>query len=101
MMRASYQHASTILRFSEGLIARVVEGSASRFGRRSFARQIRPGVFIQQNLLGVPDPERFKRDPLNLMTIYSDCQAHGVGLSGAAYQSVRNDLALIDNDKMR
>ena len=101
LMRAYYQHASTILRFSEGLIARVVEGGASRFGRRSIARQIRPGVFIQQNLLGISDADLFKRDPLNLMTIYSDCQAHGVGLSGAAYQAVRNDLALIDNDKMR
>jgi [protein-PII] uridylyltransferase len=101
LMRTYYQHASTILRFSEGLIARVVEGSAGRIGRRLLARQIRPGVVIQQNLLSISDSELFKRDPLNLMTIYADCQAHGVGLSGSAYQAVRDNLPLIDNDTMR
>jgi [protein-PII] uridylyltransferase len=101
LMRSYYQHASTILRFSEGLIARVVEGSNGRFGRRQITRQIRPGVVIQQNLLSISDAELFKRDPLNLMTIYADCQAHGVGLSGSAYQAVRDNLALIDNDAMR
>ena len=101
LMRTYYQHASTILRFSEGLIARVVEGGNGRFGRRLLTRQIRPGVIIQQNLLAISDPDLFKRDPLNLMTIYADCQAHGVGLSGAAYQAVRDNLPLIDNDTMR
>ncbi len=101
LMRNYYQHASTILRFSEGLIARVVEGSAGRLSRRLLTRQIRPGVVIQQNLLAISDPDLFKRDPLNLMTIYADCQAHGVGLSGSAYQAVRDNLALIDNDAMR
>ncbi len=101
LMRTYYQHASTILRFSEGLIARVVEGSGGRFGRRLLTRQIRPGVVIQQNLLAISDPDLFKRDPLNLMTIYADCQAHGVGLSGTAYQAVRDNLPLIDNDAMR
>ena len=101
LMRSYYQHASNILRFSEGLIARVVEGGNGRFGRKLLTRQIRPGVVIQQNLLAISDPELFKRDPLNLMTIYADCQAHGVGLSGAAYQAVRDNLPLIDNDTMR
>ncbi|HVN29765.1 MAG TPA: [protein-PII] uridylyltransferase [Candidatus Binataceae bacterium] len=101
LMRTYYQHASTILRFSEGLIARVVEGNAGRIGRRLLTRQIRPGVVIQQNLLAISDPELFKRDPLNLMTIYADCQAHGVGLSGSAYQAVRDNLPLLDNDAMR
>ncbi len=101
LMRTYYQHASTILRFSEGLIARVVEGGAGRFGRRLLTRQIRPGVVIQQNLLSISDPDLFKHDPLNLMTIYADCQAHNVGLSGSAYQAVRDNLPLIDNDAMR
>jgi [protein-PII] uridylyltransferase len=101
LMRTYYQHASTILRFSEGLIARVVEGGNGRFGRKLLTRQIRPGVVIQQNLLSISDPDLFKDDPLNLMTIYTDCQAHGVGLSGAAYQAVRDNLPLIDTDAMR
>ena len=100
LMRSYYQHASTILRFSEGLIARVVERGNSRFGRL-LTRQIRPGIVIQQTLLAISDPDLFKRDPLNLMTIYLDCQAHGVGLSGATYQAVRDNLPLIDNDAMR
>jgi [protein-PII] uridylyltransferase len=101
LMRSYYQQASAILRFSEGLIARVTEATASsRFLRRSPSRQIRPGVVIQQNLLGLATPDFFKRAPLNLVTIFADCEAHGVELSGSAYQLVRDNLALID-DSMR
>jgi [protein-PII] uridylyltransferase len=101
LMRAYYQQASVILRFSEGLIARVTEEAAtSRFLRRVPARQVRPGVIIQHRVLGIADPDLFKRAPLNLITVFGDCQAHGVELSGSAYQLVRNNLALID-DAMR
>ena len=96
LMRSYYQQASAILRFSEGLIARVTEATASsRFLRRSPSRQIRPGVVIQQNLLGLAAPDFFKRAPLNLVTIFADCEAHGVELSGSAYQLVRDNLSLI------
>ncbi len=101
LMRTYYQHASTIYQFAEGLIARVVEGPAGgRFFRRATIRQIRPGLLIQQNLLSIGDPGLFERDPLNLITIYADCQAQGVELSGSAYQLVRDNLGLID-DAMR
>ncbi|HUN58949.1 MAG TPA: [protein-PII] uridylyltransferase [Candidatus Binataceae bacterium] len=101
LMRAYYQQASVILRFSEGLIARVTEEAAtSRFLRRVPARQVRPGVIIQHRVLGIADPDLFKRAPLNLITVFADCQAHGVELSGSAYQLVRNNLGLID-DAMR
>jgi [protein-PII] uridylyltransferase len=100
-MRAYYQQASAIVRFSEGLIARVTEDMAtSRFLRRIPGRQIRPGVIIQSRVLGIADPQLFKRAPLNLITIFEDCQAHGVELSGNTYQLVRDHLALID-DQMR
>ena len=83
LMRAYYQQASVILRFSEGLIARVTEEAAtSRFLRRVPARQIRPGVIIQHRVLGIADPDLFKRAPLNLIRFSRDCQAHGVGLIG-------------------
>jgi [protein-PII] uridylyltransferase len=101
LMRTYYQHASTVLRFSEGLIARVVEGSSGRFSRRGIARTIRHGIIIQHDLLSISDADLFRRDPLNLITIYADCQAHGVGLAGGAYQQVRDNLPLIDNDSMR
>ena len=101
LMRAYYQQASTILRFSEGLIARVTEDMAtSRFFNRIPGRQIRPGVIIQSRVLGIADAQLFKRAPLNLITIFADCQAHGVELSGNTYQLVRDNLALID-DQMR
>ncbi len=96
LMNSYYQSASTILRFSEGLIARVTEGPEPRFFRRSSPRQIRPGVVIQQNLLGIADPGLFKHEPLNLLTVFADCEAHGVGLSGGAYQAVRDHVGLID-----
>jgi len=97
LMNSYYQSASTILRFSEGLIARVTEGpEPGRFFRRSSPRQIRPGVVIHQQLLGIADPGLFQREPLNLLTIFADCEAHGVGLSGRAYQAVRDHVGLID-----
>jgi [protein-PII] uridylyltransferase len=98
LMRAYYQHATTIHQFAEGLIARVTEGAGGgRFFRRVPIRKIRPGVVIQQDLLSISDPELFKDDPLNLITIYSDLQAQAVGLSGGAYQLVRDNLGLIDD----
>jgi [protein-PII] uridylyltransferase len=101
LMQAYYQHASTIHRFAEGLIARVIESPAQgRFFRRTPTRLIRPGVLIQGALLIIADPEFFRRDPLNLITIYSDCQAQGVGFSGGAYQLVRDNVGLID-EKLR
>jgi [protein-PII] uridylyltransferase len=101
LMRAYYQNASAIHRFSEGLIARVTEETVSgRLLRRAPARQIRPGVLIQSGLLGIADVNFFKRAPLNLITIFADCQAHGVELSGAAYQQVRDNLEQID-ERMR
>ena len=88
LMRAYYQHASTIHRFAEGLIARVTENSAGgRFFRRTPTRKIRPGVIVQGNLLSIAQPDFFERDPLNLITIYADCQAQDVSLSGSTYQT--------------
>ena len=101
LMRAYYQHASTVHRFAEGLIARVTENSSGgRFFRRTPTRKIRNGVIVQRNLLSIAEPDFFKRDPLNLITIYADCQAQNVSLSGSGYQLVRDNLELID-DKMR
>ncbi len=102
LMGEYYRRASTILRFSEGLIARVTEEiSPSRFLRRNQSRQIRPGVVIQEHSLGLADQNFFKRAPLNLITIFADCQAHDVELSGSAYQAVYNHRDLIDDSLRR
>ena len=101
LMRAYYQQASTILQFAEGLIARVTEDmTPARFLRRGAGRQIRPGVAIQGQVIGITSADFFRRAPLNLITIFADCQAHEVKLSGSAYQMVRDNLDLID-DAMR
>jgi [protein-PII] uridylyltransferase len=98
LMRAYYQQASTIKMFAEGLIARITEEPDSgRFFRLGFGRQIRPGVLIQRKLLALADADLFKRDALNLVTIFADCQAHGVQMSGGTYQLVRDHLNLIDD----
>jgi [protein-PII] uridylyltransferase len=99
LMRAYYQHASTIHRFAEGLIARVIENSpGGRFFRRTPTRRIRPGVIVQGSLLSIAEHDFFKRDPLELIKIYADCQAQDVSLSGSTYQLVRDNLGLIDDD---
>ncbi len=101
LMSAYYRNASVIHRFAEGLIARAAENvMPGGLLRRLQARRIRPGVVIQDRLLGIADRDLFRREPLNLITIFADCQAHGVELSGNAYQLVRDSLALID-DRMR
>ena len=98
LMRSYYAQAAAIHRFSEGLIARVTEDpAAGRFMRRTGGRQIRPGVLIQGRLLAIGEKEFFSRAPINLITIFADCQAHGVELSGSAYQQVRDSLGLVDD----
>jgi [protein-PII] uridylyltransferase len=98
LMRAYYAQAAAIHRFSEGLIARVTEDPAvGRFMRRTGGRKIRPGVLIQGRLLAIAEKDFFARAPINLITIFADCQAHGVELSGSAYQQVRDNLGLIDD----
>jgi [protein-PII] uridylyltransferase len=102
LMRTYYRQASTILRFSEGLTARVTEDTVpTRFLRRSPRRQIRPGVLIQGNVIVLASSDFFTRAPLNLITIFADCQTHGVELSGGAYQQVRDNLGLIDEAMRR
>ena len=101
LMRTYYQQASTIHMFAEGLIARVIEPGPTRFFRRGVNRQIRPGVIIQGNLLAVAQSDFFQRDPLNLLTIFADCQAHKVELTGGTYQLTRDNLFRIDDDFRR
>ena len=98
LMKAYYQQAGTIHMFAEGLIARITEEPDSgRLFRRNFSRQIRPGVLIQRKTLAVAEADFFRRDPLNLIAIFADCQAHGVELAGGTYQMVRDNLSLIDD----
>ncbi len=98
LMRFYYAQAAAIHRFSEGLIARVTEDpAAGRFMRRTGGRLIRPGVLIQGHLLAIAEKEFFTRAPINLITIFADCQAHGVELSGSAYQQVRDSLGQVDD----
>lgn len=101
LMRAYYQNATTIYGFAEGLTARVTEEpAAGGLLRRAAVRRIRPGVIISQGLLSVVEKDFFRRAPLNLLTVFADCQMHGVGLSGNSYQLVRDSLGLVD-DTMR
>jgi [protein-PII] uridylyltransferase len=102
LMRFYYAQAAAIHRFSEGLIARVTEDPAvGRFMRRTGGRLIRPGVLIQGHLLAIAEKEFFTRAPINLLTIFADCQAHGVELSGSAYQQVRDSLGGLIDDAFR
>jgi [protein-PII] uridylyltransferase len=95
LMHTYYRQAEVIRQFSEMWLARVREEIAP--GRFLWFRQnrvIRPGVVIHQQSLGLSDPEFFRRTPLNLVTIFADCQAHDAELSGSAFQAVRDSLPL-------
>ena len=99
LMHAYYRQAEVIRQFAEGWLARVSqEISPGRFFWFRQRRVIRPGLVIQQQNLGLSDPQFFRRDPLNLITVFADCQAHEAELSGSAFQSVRESLALVGNE---
>ncbi|MGH7905994.1 MAG: [protein-PII] uridylyltransferase [Candidatus Binataceae bacterium] len=100
LMRAYYRHASTIHLFAEGLIARATEDLTPGRLLRAVGRQIRPGVIIKGRVLGASGQDFFRRSPINLVTIFADCQAHDVELSGSTYQLVRDNLGLI-GERMR
>lgn len=99
LMRAYYQQASAIHRFCEDLTTRITAVPPAPHGRwRGAKRQIRPGIFVQGDLLLAATGELFKRDPVNLVSVFSDCQAHGVRLSAGAYQLVRENLLLLSEE---
>lgn len=94
-MRTYYQHASTLNRFSEGVIARCVAPVEPYRGTQPSARTIREGMRIQGRILSVAGREVFDHDPAALIHVFAEAQRHGVALAPATRDLIRECRPLL------
>jgi [protein-PII] uridylyltransferase len=94
-MRTYYGHATTVNRFGDMVIARCLQQTEPYRGRQPTARLIREGMRIQGRTLGVAGAEVFERDPAALIQVFAEAQRHGVTLSPATRELIRDALPLL------
>ncbi|GIW39620.1 MAG: bifunctional uridylyltransferase/uridylyl-removing enzyme [Candidatus Binatia bacterium] len=100
-LRTYYLHAATVHRFALDMIELSQEHPRPyRTLGQLVGRDVRPGVRIRTGQLWIRDAELFRRDPVELLRVFRDCQRHGVRLSNAAKRLVRAHLDRID-DRLR
>jgi [protein-PII] uridylyltransferase len=92
-MRAYYGHAATVARFAESVVARCV--ATTEPYRRSAPRVIRDGMRIQGRTLSVTDRELFAREPAAIVGVFAEAQRHGVTISPATRELVRESVPLL------
>lgn len=87
-----YLQASTVTRFAQAIIDRSMNPPRPyRLIGRMMARTIRPGVQIVAGELALTSRELFDEDPTELVRIFADAQRHGVKLSPALADLVREN----------
>jgi [protein-PII] uridylyltransferase len=94
-MRTYYGHATTVNRFSDLVIARCLQPTEPYRGTQPAARVIREGMRIQGRTLSVAGREVFERDPAALIQVFGEAQRHGVTLSEATRELIRESLPLL------
>jgi len=94
-MRTYYQHATTVNRFSEMVIARCVQAPERRPSQLPPAREIRQGMYIQGRTLTVAGREVFEQQPAALIHVFAEAQRHGVTLAPATRELIRECLPLL------
>ena len=87
-----YRHATSLHGFSNFMLEQCLEPSRLSFFRRRRGRDIRPGVRIADQSLSVTKPEILTDEPVNMVTVFHDAQRHGVRVSRATQQLVRDTL---------
>ncbi len=88
-MRTYFQHATTINRVSEAIIARCVQQPAPYHGSPPRVRRIRDGMRIQGRTLAVSGPEVFTASPAALVLVFTEAQRHGATLSPPTRDLIR------------
>jgi [protein-PII] uridylyltransferase len=94
-MRAYYGHASTVNRFGDLVIARCVQQTEPYRSRQPATRHVREGMRIQGRTLGVAGREVFEREPAALIHVFAEAQRHGVTLSQATRELIRDTLPVL------
>ncbi len=89
-LRDYYLQASAVTRFAQAIIDRSVNPPRPyRLIGRMMARTIRPGVQILAGELAVTSSDIFVEDPTELVRVFADAQRHGVKLSAALADLIR------------
>jgi len=94
-MRTHYQHASTVNRFSEMVIARCVQAPERSPSQLPPARLIRDGMYIQGRTLSIAGREVFEQQPAALIHVFAEAQRHGVTIAPATRELIRECLPLL------
>ncbi|TMA46763.1 MAG: [protein-PII] uridylyltransferase [Deltaproteobacteria bacterium] len=94
-MRTHYQHASTVNRFSEMVIARCVQAPERSPSQLPPARLIRDGMYVQGRTLSVAGREVFEQRPAALIHVFAEAQRHGVTIAPATRELIRECLPLL------
>ncbi len=87
-----YRHATTLYDFSRLMLEQCLETPRISFFRRRRGRDIRPGVRIADQTLAITKPEILTDEPVNMVTVFYDAQRHGVRISHATQQLLRDTL---------
>ncbi|MBI3301314.1 MAG: [protein-PII] uridylyltransferase, partial [Deltaproteobacteria bacterium] len=98
-MRHYYRHATTVHAFSQMMIERCLETPRFySFIGRPRGREIREGVRVVDGTLAVTKSEILTSEPLNVVTVFHDAQRHGVRLTDATRQLIRDALTSLPAD---
>src|SRR2546422_4665305 len=94
-MRAYYAHATTVARFGEAVVARCLQPAEPYRGTHPTSRVIREGMRIQGRTLSVAGREVFADEPAALVHVFAEAQRHGVTLSAATRDLIRECRPLL------
>src|SRR5213080_5119966 len=76
-MRAYYEHATTVARFGEAVIARCLQPAEPYRGTQPTSRVVRDGMRIQGRTLSVAGREVFTDEPAALVHVFAEAQQIG------------------------
>ena len=94
-MRAYYAHATTVARFGEAVVGRCLQPAEPYRGTHPTSRLIRDGMRVQGRTLSVAGREIFADEPAALVHVFAEAQRHGVTLSAATRELIRDCLPLL------
>ena len=94
-MRAYYEHATTVARFGEAVVARCLQPVTPYRGAQPVSRLVREGMRIQGRTLSVAGREVFAEEPAALVHVFAEAQRHGGTLAPATRELIRDCLPLL------
>ncbi|HYC54970.1 MAG TPA: [protein-PII] uridylyltransferase [Candidatus Binatia bacterium] len=96
-MRDYYHHAAVMARTTDDIVDRLISAPERRTGllrRLVTQRNLRSGVSILNDRL-VVEEKVLDADPVNLITIFRDCQRHDVRFASRTRELVRQKAAVL------